>query len=271
MNSQKSVYNPKSLVQHSGARNTLTLFLLTMVYGLWTMDLAAKEIPPKSTHLVNDYANILSSSQQSALEQKLVAYFDSTSTQIAVVIENSLEGDDLFDYSQRLATAWGIGEKGKNNGILIYAAIQDRKLRIHVGYGLEATITDALTTRIRTQYMNPYFKQGQFYEGFDEGTTIMMQAASGEYVNDRPKGAKGKFPWSTLIIIVIIVIVLASKGGRGGRGGGGRGLAGPIFWGTLGSGGFNGGSSGGGFGGGGGGFGGFGGGGFGGGGSGGSW
>jgi uncharacterized protein len=274
MNSQKVVHSPRSKVrsvtQRKSSKRSFSLFFLTIVYALWTMDSFAKEIPAKSTKLVNDYANILSSSQRSALEQKLVAYFDSTSTQIAVVIENSLDGDDLFDYSQRLATSWGIGEKGKNNGILIYAAIQDRKLRIHVGYGMEATITDALTTRIRTQHMNPYFKQGQYYEGFDEGTTIIMQAASGEYVNDRPKGGKGKFPWSTLIIIVIVIIVFMSKGGRGGRGGG-RGLAGPIFWGTLGSGGFNGGGGGGFGGGGGGGFGGFGGGGFGGGGSGGSW
>lgn len=243
------------------------VFLLTMVCGLWTMDSSAKDIPAKSTKLVNDYANILSTEERNALEQKLVAYFDSTSTQIAVVIENSLEGDDLFDYSQRLATEWGIGEKGKNNGVLIYAAIQDRKLRIHVGYGMEATVTDALTSRIRTEYMNPYFKQGQYYAGLDEGTSIIMQAASGEYVNDRPHtGKKGKSPWLTLIIIVVILVAFMSKGGRGGRGGGG--LAGPIFWGTLGSGGFSGGGSSGG---GGGGFGGFGGGGFGGGGSGGSW
>jgi uncharacterized protein len=247
--------------------NLTSVFALffTIIGGMLIVDVSAKDIPARSTKLVNDYAGVLSNEEQQALEQKLVAYFDSTSTQIAVVIENSLEGDDLFDYSQRLATAWGIGEKGKNNGILIYAAIQDRQLRIHVGYGMEATITDALTSRVRTQHMNPYFKQGAYYAGFDEGTTIIMQAASGEYVNDRPKsGGKGKSPWVTVIIIVIVLVVFMSKGGRGGRGGG---LAGPIFWGTLGSGGFSGGgrSSGGG------GFGGFGGGGFGGGGSGGSW
>lgn len=244
--------------------------MLTAVSGLWTADLMAKEVPAKATTLVNDYAGVLSGDEKSALEQKLVAYFDSTSTQIAVVIENSLEGDDLFDYCQRLATAWGIGEKGKNNGLLIYVAVQDRKARIHTGYGMEATVTDAMSTRIRTEQMNPNFKAGNFYEGLDEATTTVMQLASGEYVNDRPqvKGKK-KFSWITFIIFAIIIIVFISRGGKGGgrRGGG---LAGPIFWGTLGSGGF---SGGGGFGGssGGGGFGGFGGGGFGGGGSGGSW
>jgi uncharacterized protein len=250
--------------------NKMKLFLIAMVYGLSTINLSAKELPPKSNRLINDYADVLSAEEEQMLEQKLAAYFDSTSTQIAIVLENSLDGDDLFDYSQRLATAWGIGEQGKNNGILIYAAIQDRKLRIHVGYGMEATITDALTTRIRTEYMNPYFKQGNYYQGLDEGTTILIKAASGEHINDRPKHKrKGDVSIGQIIFMIVIFIILGfvfrNRRGRGGRGGG---WAGPIFFGTLGSGGFSGGHGGGG---GGGGFGGFGGGGFGGGGSGGSW
>jgi uncharacterized protein len=252
------------------------LLFLAMVCGLWSVNtLFAKEIPAKSKELVNDYAGVLSSEEKAMLERKLVAYFDSTSTQIAIVLENSLEGDDLFDYSQRLATAWGIGEQGKNNGILVYAAIQDKKLRIHTGYGMEATITDALTTRIRTEYMNPYFKQGDYYKGLDEGTSMIMKAASGEFVNDKPKHKKkGDVP-GLFVIVFIIIVILASifrNRGRGGRGGRGGGLGEAILWGTLASGGFN--RGGGGFGGGsggGGGFGGFGGGGFGGGGSGGSW
>lgn len=248
--------------------------MLIAVCGLFSADLFAKEVPAKATTLVNDYAGVLSSEEKSALEQKLVAYFDSTSTQIAIVIENSLDGDDLFDYSQRLATAWGIGEKGKNNGLLIYVTVEDRKARIHTGYGMEATVTDAMTTRIRTEQMNPNFKAGNFYEGLDEATTTVMQLASGEYVNDRPheKGKGKKFSWVTFIILAIIIVTFLSRGGRGGGGRRSGGWGGPVFWGTLGSGGFSGGS-GGGFsgGGGGGGFGGFGGGGFGGGGSGGSW
>ena len=228
----------------------------------------AKEIPakPNPPKLVNDYANVLSSEQNNALERKLVSYFDSTSTQIAIVIENSLEGDDLFDYCQRLAIAWGIGEKGKNNGLLIYVAIKDHKVRIHTGYGMEATITDALSTQIRLEQINPNFKQGNYYEGLDQATNIIMRAASGEYVNDgsgikkKNRGGVLKF----ILFFIIIIVLMAIFRGRGGRGGGG--LMGPILFGTFGSGGFSsGGDSGGG------GFGGFGGGGFGGGGSGGSW
>ena len=237
-----------------------------LLFSLTPYATFAKEIPAKSNRLVNDYANALSASEVSTLESKLNAYYDSTSTHIAVVIENSLEGDDLFDYCQRLAENWGIGEKGKNNGILIYVAVSDRKSRIHTGYGMEATVTDAISTRIRTQQMNPLFKAGRFYDGLDAATTSVMQAAAGEFVNDKELGQSEKRPSAVvMIIVVIIILVLFSRGGgRGNRSRGGMG--GPIFWGgTLGSGGFSGGSGSGG------GFGGFGGGGFGGGGSGGSW
>ncbi len=266
MSKLKKVHGTQSTV-HRKVRVFLLSLLLTMVYGLWSIGSFAKDLPAKSTTLVNDYAGVLSGEQRSALEQKLVAYYDSTSTQIAVVIENSLDGDDLFDYSQRLATAWGIGEKGKNNGILIYVAVADHKARIHVGYGMEATVTDAMSTRIRTEQMNPNFKAGDFYTGLDEATTTIIQLASGEYVNDSPRAGKHKsFSWGTFIIIAIILVVLMSSGGRGGGGRSG-GWGGPVFFGTFGSGGFSGGGGSGR----GGGFGGFGGGGFGGGGSGGSW
>jgi uncharacterized protein len=226
----------------------------------------AKEIPAKSNRLVNDYANVLSASEESALESKLRGYYDTTSTQIAVVLENSLEGDDLFDYCQRLATAWGIGEKGKNNGVLLYVAIGDRKARIHTGYGMEATITDAMSTRIRTQQMNPAFKAGNYYQGLDDASTTIMQLASGEFVNDKEDKPLQKGPSAFVIIIIIIILIILFSRGGGGRGNRSRGgFGGPVFWGgTFGSGGFSGGGGGRGFGG-------FGGGGFGGGGSGGSW
>lgn len=242
------------------------IFLVAVILGL-SLHSWAKDIPAKSNRLVNDYVQILSAEENNALERKLEAYYDSTSTQIAIVIERSLEGDDLFDYCQRLAEGWGIGVKGKNNGVLIYVAVDDRKTRIHTGYGMEATITDALSTRIRTKQMNPAFKAGNFYAGLDDATTTIMQAASGEYTNDDADKPMQKGPsLGVIFIIIIIIIVLISRGG-GGRGNRARGgFGGPVFWGgTFGSGGFSGGSGGGG------GFGGFGGGGFGGGGSGGSW
>ena len=241
---------------------------LLLVFSCWLLAISsfAKEIPakPNPPSLVNDYANVLNGEEKNSLERKLVTYFDSTSTQIVIVTENSLEDDDLTDYCQRLATAWGIGEKGKNNGLLIYVSIKDHKVRIHLGYGMEATITDALSNEIRHNQLGPNFKQGKYFAGLDEATTIIMRAASGEFVNDlvkkKPGGGFSKF----ILFFIIIIVLMAIFRGRGGMGGG---LMGPIFFGTLGSGGFSSGGGGGDSGG----FGGFGGGGFGGGGSGGDW
>lgn len=244
----------------------LKLGVLTLVYGLWSVSLFAKDVPPATKKFVNDYAGVLSAGDAQYLEQKLKGYFDSTSTQMVIVLENSLDNDDVFQYSQRLAQAWGIGEKGKDNGLLIYAAINDRKLQIQVGYGLEGAVTDALTSRVRKKIINPAFKGGNYTQGLDEATTVFMQAASGEFVNERgdqPLGG-GKLRYIIIFIVIILAIIFSSRGG-GGRNRGRGGFGGPVFWGgTFGSGGF---SSGGG----GGGFGGFGGGSFGGGGSGGSW
>jgi uncharacterized protein len=242
---------------------------LLAVFSLLAIFSWAKDIPAKSNKLVNDYVGVLSAAQQQQLEQILVAYFDSTSTQIAVLIESSLDGDDIFDYCQRLATSWGIGEKDKNNGLLLYIAYNDKRVRIHTGYGMEATITDALSKRIIDQTIVPNFRSGAYAQGVYEAVLAVMQAASGEYVNTKKNNAE---EISTpgllgLLLIIIIILIVMSKTGGGKGGFRGRHIGGPpMMWGgTFGRGGF---SSGGGFGGG---FGGFGGGGFGGGGASGSW
>jgi uncharacterized protein len=243
------------------------LLVAFALFSLTSYATFAKDIPVKSNQLVNDYAKILSSEENNYLEQKLKAYNDSTSSQFAIVIERSLEGEDLFDYTHKLAETWGIGQKNKDNGLLIYVVIDDHKTQIQVGYGLEGAIPDGLTGQIRREVLNPAFKAGHFYKGLDKATTLLMKAASGEFVNDIEESQAKKRPSAVVIIIIIIVIIVLFSRGGGGKGNRSRGgFGGPIFWGgTFGSGGFSGGGGGGG------GFGGFGGGGFGGGGSGGSW
>jgi uncharacterized protein len=244
----------------------MTKKIISFLLFFWvSLALIAKEIPakPNPPRLVNDYVNVLDAGQQEALEAKLKAYSDSTSTQIAIVIEQSLEGDDDFDYSQRLAEGWQIGMAGKNNGLLIYVAIGDRKIRIQNGYGLEATITDAFSRRLIEEVIKPNFKQQAYYEGLDQATTFIIQKASGEFVNDDFGNGSGEdsfIPYLIIISFIILMFFLSSRGGKGGRG-----LHhGPSpFMGTFGSSGYSGGSSSS--------FGGFGGGSFGGGGAGGSW
>ena len=248
-------------------------FILLLGLLLFPFFAQAKEIPKKTRHLVNDYVHVMPEAQRRALEKKLVAYNDTTSTQIAVVIEQSTEGEDVFDYAIRLAESWGIGQDGKDNGVLIYIATDDRKIRILTGYGAEPTVTDAMAKRIIEQIIIPAIKQGKYYEGLDQATTKIIRLAAGEF------SAEEATPISPLLIFLLILLLfflfayLASKG-NGGKGGGyyrgghyddpWRGSGGWI------GGGFSGGGGSGGFSGGGG-FGGFGGGSFGGGGAGGSW
>ncbi len=257
--------------------------LLTIILLLSSNLLPAQTFPAKPDRLVNDYTQTLSSEQISRLEQKLVAFDDSTSTQIAVVLIKSLEGYDISDYGVRLAESWGIGGVKNNNGVLVLVSLGDRKVTIQTGYGVEGALPDAITRRIIEREITPNFKTGDYFTGLDQGTNAIISYTKGEYVNDAPKKkAKGRGIGAGFIIFIIIIIIMAIRKGGGGNSEviGGRGSASPFWWLLMGSqlgrgnsgggfGGFSGG--GGGFGGGGGGFGGFGGGSFGGGGSSGSW
>lgn len=244
-------------------------------------NLPARPNPPR---LVNDFANVLSPEQVQILEQKLVALDDSTSNQIAVVLLKTLDGADVADYSVNLFRAWGIGNKKTNNGVLILASMEDRKMWITIGYGLEGAIPDAMASSIYRNEMRPEFQKGNYYRGIDNAINALAKAAAGEYHEKREKpqsGGKGGSSIFGLIIFIIIIILFSSRGRGGGRGGGmmSRGGVSDIATGLIlgnllggGRGGSSGWGSGGGFGGGGGGgFGGFGGGSSGGGGAGGGW
>jgi uncharacterized protein len=250
-----------------------------------TLSVFAQELPPKSNTLVTDYTNTLTAEQKQRLEDKLVAFSDSSTTQIAVVMIHSIGDYDVNEYAQKLGRAWGIGQKDKNNGIVVLVALDDRKLSIQTGYGVEGALPDIITQQIRTRDMNPRFKQGDYYGGLDAGTDDIIKYTRGEYKADK-KAQKGNgdggSPVGFIVIIVVFILIMVLRKRGGGGGGqviGSRGSASPFWWllagsalgrGSSGGGGW-GGFSGGGGSGGGGGFGGFGGGSFGGGGSGGSW
>lgn len=234
----------------------------------------AQEFPaaPNPPRLVNDFAGVLSAAEEEALERKLVGYNDTTSTQFAIILVNSYNGYDAGEYTFELANRWGIGQKGKDNGLLITVAVQDRKYFIAPGYGLEGSIPDIITRRVGEQYFKPNFREKKYYEGLDGATTYLATLPAGEFKGTpRRNQEDGGGGFGLIIAIIVIVIILSTifRGGRGNRRYRGGGMFFPPFI-TFGSGGFGGG--GGGFGGGGGGgFGGFGGGSFGGGGSGGDW
>lgn len=254
----------------------------TVVFLFLSTVLLAQTFPEKPNRLVNDYTQTLSQNQIDQLEQKLVAFNDSTTTQIAVVLIKSLEGYDVADYGVRLAESWGIGGAKNNNGVLLLVSLGDRKVTIQTGYGVEGALPDAITKRIIEREITPNFKTGDYFAGLDEGTSAIISYTKGEYKNDAPKKKRKEsgIGIGFIIIMIIIILIAIKKGGGGSEVIGGRGSASPFWWLLMGSqlgrgnsggfGGFSGG--GGGFGGGGGGgFGGFGGGSFGGGGSSGSW
>ncbi len=246
-------------------KRSLAAFGMVAALLLITLSSMALDVPKTPNRLVVDNADVLSSAEESRLERKLRSYNDTTSTQIVILTIESLEGDDIFDFSQRVGETWGIGQKGKDNGLLITLAEKDRKIWIHTGYGLEGALPDALVKRIIDLEITPQFKKGSYYRGLDAGTNAMFQALAGEYKGTPQRPKKNYLP--VIIVILGIVVMSFVPGWLGLRPRTGYSRRGSTYYG----GGYWGGGSSGGFGGGGGGFGGFGGGSFGGGGAGGSW
>jgi uncharacterized protein len=241
---------------------------------------------PSPPRLVNDFANLLTQDQIDDLERKLVAYDDSTSNQIAIVLLPTItdkSGNEypIEDVGLNILRTWGVGNQKNNNGIVIVAAMQEHKLRIEVGYGLEGAIPDVTAKAIIENDLRPNFKNNDYYHGLDAAINSIMEAARGEYkappgYNER--GSSRGINIGKIIVGIIILFVILSMFGGGGGGGGymsrrGSGWLGPFILGQmLGSAGRGGGWSGGGGGwSGGGGFGGFGGGSGGGGGASGGW
>lgn len=138
----------------------------------------ALEVPYLSGH-INDTAHMLSQETVLELERMLTAYEDSTKNQIVLLTITSLDGESLEDYSLRVAETWKLGQKGVDNGILLLIAKDDRKLRIEVGYGLEASVTDAVSSGIINGIITPRFKQGDFEAGIRDGLVALIQAADG--------------------------------------------------------------------------------------------
>lgn len=263
-------------------KNLKYFFQLLFVFFTFSAFSANEDIieRPSPARLVNDLAQLLSSTEQQQLEQKLVAFDKSTSTQILVVIIDDLKEHDAAEYAIGVHEKWGVGQKGKDNGIVILikptGGKGERKSFISVGYGLESVIPDATAKRIVEVEMLPRFKDGKYYEGIVAASDIIISLAQKEFSSadyiKKNSGSPLKKYWPFLLIlgIIILAFVMKGKGGSGGStGGSGSSMLGGFLLGSMMSG--SGGSSWGNFSGGSGGFGGFGGGSTGGGGAGGSW
>ena len=263
-------------------KRLLTFTLLLLAHLSWGQTIPAK---PNPARLVNDFAHILSAEEAAMLESKLVAYDDSTSTQIAIVTVESTGEYPIEDYARKILRDWGVGNKKTNNGIVLLVAVKDHRVRIETGGGMEGSIPDVTASHIIQNNIVPNFRNDHYYQGISDATDAIMKAAVGEYKapeNYNNRKGKGGVPILAIVIIFLIIMFILSRIGGGGGGGGmmsRRGFS-PLIGAailenlTRGGGGWSGGGGGGwsgGGGGGGGGFGGFGGGSGGGGGASGSW
>ena len=217
---------------------------------------------------VSDWAGVFSPEQKADLESRIAAVRQATGAQLAVVAVKSLQGGEINDFAVKLFEQWGIGEKGKDNGVLLLAAIEDRAMWIEVGYGLEGVLNDAKCGRIRDKWILPRFKEGNYAQGLSDGADALLRVMGGETLPEPAEPENN--PIAAVLFLVLFAIVFSGivrSAIRGGKGGGG------ISSGGISGGGFSGHgrSWSGGGGGGGSGFGGFGGGRSGGGGAGGRW
>jgi uncharacterized protein len=252
--------------------------LFTVLCGLFCLTaFAAETIPPRPQQYFNDYAGVVSPATAAQLNQKLEQFERDTSSQILVVVYPKMQSDSsIEDYTIRVAQSWGVGQKGKDNGAVLFVFIQDRKMFIQTGYGLEGALPDVINKRIIADEIVPAFRAGNFDAGLTAGVSAMLAAAKGEYkgtgqtVAERNAGHdQGLPPIVVLLGFILIIVVMwlnarrqARYGGyysRGGWSGGGLmggGMMGGGMWGGGGRGGGFGGGGGGGFSGGGGSFGG---------------
>jgi uncharacterized protein len=265
----------------------LILLLITGFNGIFKVAGQGIPDPPVPPRLVNDYAGLFSSREISALENRLVAFNDTNSTQIVVVVVNSLHGYDIADFSQRLAQQWGVGQAKYNNGAIIVLKPRNEEgkgeVNIDVGYGLEHLIPDITAKQIIEREMIPRFRENDYFGGIDAGVNAIMSLAAGHFSADE-YARHDELPnlFGFLIPIIILIIVIALINGSRGKQYTAGSKSSTSFWTAVmlgsmmsrgssnsfgnfksGSGGFGGGRSGG--------FGGFGGGSFGGGGASGSW
>jgi len=196
----------------------LVAFALFQFHGLGVL---AVDIP-KLQDRVTDLAGVLSAEQREELDSKLKEFEVTDSTQIAVLIIPSLEGGSLEDYSIRVADAWKIGQKGRDNGAILLVSLKDRKIRIEAGYGLEATLTDARSSQIIRNEIAPRFRMGDFYGGIDAGVAAMIQATRGAYeASPRPEAGSSRRGSGGLFNLFIILLfpllwILSATGKWGG-------------------------------------------------------
>jgi len=231
--------------------NTYRHAVLALLLLLCCAGAAAEAKIPKLEQRVSDFTNTLGFQEWQQLEHLLKSFEDSTSTQVVVLMVNSLEGENIEEFANKTFTLNKIGQTKKDNGVLLVISKQDHTLRIEVGYGLEGVLTDAVTSQIIRQEIVPYFKADNYFGGIVNGVDAIMRAAAGEYHADS-KGRKAPAVSAGLVSLIIMFVVFVLMpmmnsrrrsiiGSGGHRYYSGWGYGGGFFGGGFGGGGFGGG------------------------------
>jgi uncharacterized protein len=226
---------------------------LLLAGGAW-----AEELPPAPAGWFNDYAGLVSPAEARRLDQKLRQLDTDTSTQVVVAVFQKLPSPSLEDFTARTAQSWRVGRGELDNGAIFFVFVEDGKMRIEVGYGLEGALPDALAGRILREHVAPRFRDDDWAGGLEAGIDAIVAAVRGEYTAPAPDEPEGPSLAAILIVVALVIFFLLlvrfgtprhpgrTYGGRGWRrdrsywGGGGR-WGGGSSWGGGGSGGFMGG------------------------------
>jgi uncharacterized protein len=236
--------------QHAtSVRSPAIALAITILFAITSH--AAEVIPPKPDRYFNDYASVVSKEAALRFNEQLAQFERETSDQVVVAVFPKMQSDsDVADYTQRVAQAWGVGQKERRNGVVLFVFIQDRKMFIQVGYGLEGALPDATAFDITERHIKPLFRAGNYEAGLASGIDLIRKAIRGEYKGsgktvaeqNRGGGVSGILPFIIFVIVLIIISrVIRKLGGYGysSRGGG------PVF--IPGGGGWSSGGGGGGF------------------------
>jgi uncharacterized protein len=190
--------------------NRFSLKYISVLFSLVTLFSHAQiEIPSLNNRPIVDMADILSETEENSLNQELMAFADSTGSQIAILTVTDLEGEAIEELGIRTADQWKIGRKGIDDGVIIIVSKNDRKVRLEVGYGLEGALTDALSRRIIENIIVPDFKNGQFYLGLKEASHAIMAIIKGEEFPEHvaSKSESDNFIGGILFLTVITIFI----------------------------------------------------------------
>lgn len=172
--------------------------------------LQALDMPQRPLHRVNDYAGILSSTDTAGLEQSLQAFEQQTSNQLVIALFPSLENEDLNDFTNRLFEKWHLGQKDRNNGVLLAVFLKEHKVRIEVGYGLEPVLTDAISSDIIRNTIAPAFREERYADGLRAAVDQIERATRGEYKGSGAQQRPQSYAPFILFILFMIVFIWIS-------------------------------------------------------------